>query len=407
MNLPDTTPHRLPTSKWLLLLILSVVFLSSCSDPSDPALKRSQTADADHGAIVVGAVAPWSSIDTMLWEGIDLATSQINAKGGLLHRKIRLIKKDDHGSATDGVRIAQQLAENQNLVAVIGHYQSFVTIPASVIYQYYGIMLLSTIITDPGLTQQGFGLIFRTVPADAAFGRKLAEFCRRKGYQNILVYHDRTAYGRDLANAFEIATEAQGISVIDRETFDSYTRGKQFLRKLRDWQRRYDFDAVLLAGDSTQSALFIKTARENGFDKPILGSIAFDKPYLWKRLGQDADKLYFATPFNRNSRDKRVQAFMAAFRKKYHKAPDAFAIEGYDTVRTLAYAIEHAKSTAPLKMARALRAAPAIHGLTGTFCFYSSGQCDNTNIQIVSIDTAHTQSDSPIRDQSAPYSTLP
>ncbi len=392
MNVPNVTSPRFAKSKWLVVVTLSLAFMFSCSDNSNPALQRSQRADRDHGPIVVGAVAPWSSIDVMLWEGIDLATSQINAAGGLLHRKIKLLKRDDQGSATVGVRIAQQLADNKNLVAVIGHYQSYVTIPASVVYQYYGIMLLSTIITDPGLTQQGFGLIFRTVPADAAFGDKLAQFCRRKGYRNILVYHDRTSYGRGLANAFEVATEAQGISVVDRETFDSYTRSSEFLRKLRDWQRQYEFDAILLAGDSTKSAQFIKTAREHGFDKPILGSIAFDKPYLWKLLGRDADKLYFATPFQRNSGGKRVRAFVAAFRKRYHKAPDAFAIEGYDTVQTLAYAIKHAQSTAPLKMARALRSAAAIHGLTGTYCFYPSGQCNDSHIQIVSVNTAHAQS---------------
>lgn len=386
---PDSTSIQSAFSNWnrivsrLLLLTIILTSICSCSWSDDPALQRARKAVASRGDIVIGAVAPWSSIDVMLWQGIELAVAEINGTDGLLNkRKIRLLKRDDHGSVMEGVTIAQEYAQNEDLVAVIGHYQSFVTVPASVLYQYYGILLVSTVLTNPGLTQQGFSLIFRTVPDDPAFGQKLADFCQQKGLENIIVYHDRGDYGRDLADAFEMATETAGVAVAHREAFDSYTTPEQFRSTLRDWQQRFAFDAILLAGDSAKSFAFIREIRKGGFKKPILGSIAFDKPDMLKRLGSNADNVYLATTFNPNSKQETIQRFVHAFKGRYRKMPDAFAAEGYNAVYTLAYAIRQANSTSPPKIAEALRSSPAIQGVTGSYCFYPNGQCDSNRIFI-------------------------
>lgn len=365
-----------------LAFLIVPFFLSSCLEPDDPAKQRALLAAKAQGDIIVGAAAPWSSIDVLLWNGIELAMTEINDGGGILGRRLQIIKRDDEGSVEKGIKIAQEFSENPDFVAVIGHYQSFVTIPASVVYQYYGILLLSTAAMNPGLTREGFSLIFRTVPDDNAFGRRLAAFCASRGYNGIVVYHDGDEDGRDLADGFETAAKMVGVTVVDRQGYDPYTSKEDFRKILDRWQQNFSFDAIFLAGRLPRAAVFINTAREKGVQTPIIGGLAMDRKALLKMLSKKIGNVFVPTTFNPNSDEKKIQRFVQAFKKRYNKIPDSLAAQGYDTVHMLAYAIKKAQSTSPPEIARALYSAQGFEGLTGDFRFNAQGDCTNSQINI-------------------------
>src|SRR5690606_24523605 len=115
--------------------------------------------------------------------GINMAVEEINAAGGVLGRPLLTIKQDDRSDVTQGRLIAQQFADNLDLVAVIGHSDSFVSLPASATYQFAGLLMLSPGSTNPALTMQGFDLVFRNVPTDDDIGRQLATYALTAGYR--------------------------------------------------------------------------------------------------------------------------------------------------------------------------------------------------------------------------------
>ena len=259
------------TYRLITILVVLLLACTSCIEPDNLTEKRAALAEQSHGDILVGAAAPWSTLDGLLWGGMEMAMDEINDAGGILGRRIRLVRRDDEGKVEKGIQIAQEFADNLNIVAVIGHYQSFVTIPASVIYQYYGILLLSTVVTDPKLTREGFSLVFRTVPDDNAFCAKLNALSTRKGVNQFLLYHDSTESGRSLADAFEIANEQAGITILDQQSYNRYTTIRDFKRVLTLWKQNYSFEAIFVAGGLPMAGSFIKTARNMGVNQPILG----------------------------------------------------------------------------------------------------------------------------------------
>lgn len=365
-----------------LLSLLMILFLSSCLGPDDPAELRAVRAEKATGDILIGAVAPWASLDVMLWEGIEMAVEEINAAGGILDRRIRIIKRDDKDIVRKGVIIAQEYAENPDMVAIIGHYESFVTMSASVVYQYYGILLLSTAATAPELTREGFSLIFRMVPDDTIYGKKLAKFCLKHRYKRILVFQQITPAGRDLANAFVIAALEMGIEILYRQEYDFFTTENDFQRLLLRANERYRFDAILLTGQLAQSGTFIDIAREMGIEKPIIGGLDLERAELLKMVGPKVSNIFLPTTFNPDSAEKRVRRFVEAFKRRYGKVPDTQAAQAYDTVHTLAYAIKQAGCTAPPKMAEALYSVKGLEGMTGPISFDAQGNRLGTNIVI-------------------------
>ena len=76
---------------WALPL---AVLLSSCAMEDDPVEARAQRALRATGDIAIGAAGPWAA-DATLSSGIDMAVAELNAKGGILGRRIQLIKADE------------------------------------------------------------------------------------------------------------------------------------------------------------------------------------------------------------------------------------------------------------------------------------------------------------------------
>ncbi len=373
--------------KYRLFTILTVLLFlgASCIRLEDLAKQRAEQAEQAQGDILVGAVAPWSAIDVMLWEGMAMAMDEINDAGGVLGRKIKMMKRDDEASAEKGVLIAQEFGENPDLVAVVGHYQSIVTVPASVVYQYYGILLLSAVDTDPDLTRQGFSLIFRTAPNDEDYGKKLMEYFQEKGYRRLVFYVGRNEYGRDFTDAFATAVQREGLQILDGESYDDLSSVGEFRKVLRRWKELYSFDALVLSGKLPQAGIIIREARRLGLEKPIIGGIALDRNELLTMFGKEVKDVFLLSNFDPYSKKPEVRNFVKAFQKRHGKTPDVLAAQGYDTVYTLAYAIRHAKSTSPPKMADALRAAKNLKGVTGVMRFSQDGVriVDNIFIKMV------------------------
>lgn len=361
------------TYRLTTILMALLIVAASCIVPEDPAGEREDRAKQARGDILVGAVAPWSTIDVMLWEGMAMAMDEINHSGGVLGRKIRVLKRDDESNVKKGILIAQKLGENPEVVAVVGHYESFITIPASVVYQYYGLLMLSTVDTNPDLTRQGFSLVFRTVPNDIEYGKRVAEFCRGKGFNQLLVMLQRSEYGRDFSDAFATVAQSAALHILDGASYDRMTSAKELQRILKLWKERYSFDAILLSGELPRSATIIREARRIGIKQPIIGGIAMDQKRILTLVGKETKDVFLPTNFDPHSKSTEVQEFVKNFQKRYGRMPDVMAAQGYDTVHALAYAIKKAGSTVPSEMAKALRSANNLRGATGNMWFSKDG----------------------------------
>ena len=364
-----------------ILLLLLACWIVGCA-ASDPTEERARRARKGEGDIVIGAGGPWSSPTGMLWEGMALALEQVNSVGGIRGRAARIVKGDDEGSVTVGQQVAQGFVDNPDMVAVIGHMDSYVSIPTSIIYEYHGMLMISPYSTNPKLTRQGFRRVFRTIPDDGVFGTQLARFAHRQGYEAVLVYYIRDDYGTGLANAFEKECELLGIAVEDRLAYDSFSGRRVFRKDLMYWEDHFNFDAIFVAGAVPQAAVLIRQARALGIEVPMFGGDGLDTPELIAGAGGAAKGTFVGSTFRADDPRPEARAFQAAFLEEYGKPPDAEAAQGYDTVMVLAQAMREADSTAPDDVAAALRTMPPWSGVTGEYAFDDKGDLLDREILI-------------------------
>ncbi|MHB8916482.1 MAG: ABC transporter substrate-binding protein [Desulfocucumaceae bacterium] len=322
------------------------------------------------GDIIIGVAWPFESNNSMFREGVDLAVNEINQAGGIEGRKIKTVMKDDHASVAEGMAIAQSFAKERQVAAIIGHRNSFVSIPTSRIYEEAGLVMLSPASTAPELTRKGYKSVFRNLPSDEEIARKLAIFCSQQGHRRMVIYYAEDSYGMGLANSFEDHAKKAGIKVVDRI---SYYGDLKDLERLHNKWKALDFDGIFIASGMPAGAEFIADGGRVGIAVRYYAGNAMDSPLLHEIGGKAADGTVVGTIFNPADTREEVKKFIESFTKEYNKPPGAYSAQGYDAVKLLAAAIGQAGSLDSAALADHLRGMKNWPGVAGYHSFDQNG----------------------------------
>ena len=324
----------------------------------------------ENNEIVIGVAWPFAANNNLFNEGIDLAVREINSSGGINGKELRLFKKDDGAELEKGMAIAQSFAENNSIQAVIGHYNSFISIPASAIYDHAGLVMLTPGSTAPQLTKNGYKHVFRSIPSDDEIARQLAIYLAEQGFRRMIIYYSDDSYGIGLANSFEDHARLQGITIVDR--FNYYS-SMEDLRRLNNRWQAFGMDGIFIAKIMPGGGRFIFDAGQAGINVPFIAGDGLDSPLLSEIGGKSAEGTIIGSEFNPNTARPEVKRFVSDFLKEYDEMPNANAALGYDAVKMLAAAIENSDLHNPSTVAKELMNLGRWPGAAGIHEFNEKG----------------------------------
>jgi branched-chain amino acid transport system substrate-binding protein len=379
-------------------LVASLTLTTSCSGTGEAAGGRTVDASNADGEVVIGVAWPWATRTNLLFgQGIDLAIEEINAAGGVRGRKLRTLRVDDRESVDQGRLVAQELTKNPAVIAVIGHLQSYVTIPAAAAYDLSGLVLIAPTATSPELTRKGYRRVFRTTFNDAEVGRQMAEYAIRQGYKRMTIYYSRDEYGRGLANAFEEAAVERNTRILDRRSYDSgLPASVATVAPIADTWVDLNPDAVFVAGESSHLITVAAELRKRGLRASIIGGDILATPKQLHLKGAPLDEatrqavegVVMATAFNTGVPTPEAQRFVAAFRTRYGFDPDVAAALAYDAVHVLATAMAKPDELSREALATAMRGLREWSGVTGKITFSPTGELMDFPIRKVIVHDA-------------------
>ena len=115
--------------------------------------------------IKIGVAGPMTggnaAFGEQFWRGASQAADDINAAGGIDGKKIELVKGDDACEPKQAVAVANRLIDQDKVAAVIGHFCSSSTIPASEVYADANIVVITPGSTNPKVTERNLPTVFR------------------------------------------------------------------------------------------------------------------------------------------------------------------------------------------------------------------------------------------------------
>lgn len=128
--------------------------------------------------IVIGVAGPFTGPNAtygdQYWHGATQAAEDINAAGGINGEKIKLVQGDDACEPKQAVAVANRLVDQDKVKAVVGHFCSSSTMPASEVYSDAGILSITPGSTNPLITERGMSDIFRMCGRDDQQGQSPA-----------------------------------------------------------------------------------------------------------------------------------------------------------------------------------------------------------------------------------------
>ncbi len=319
---------------------------------------------------------PNAATGAQMKNGVDQAAADINAKGGILGQKIVLSYGDDVSDTKQGVSIANDFAAN-GVKFVIGHYNSGVTIPASEVYQENGIVEISPASTNPLVTERGMWNIFRDCGRDDQQGKVagayiLAHFKGKK----IAVVHDKTTYGKGLADETKKTINAGGMKEV---LYEGINTGEKDYSALVSKIKQSDADLVYFGGLYTEGGLIVRQMRDQGVTAPLMGGdgITSDEFAAVGGPGVEGTLMTYG-PDPRNNPD--AKAIVAEFRAKNFE-PEAYTLYSYAGVQIFKQAAEAAQSLDPKKVAEKMHSGMVFKTALGDISFDKKG--DLTKIDYV------------------------
>lgn len=335
--------------------------------------------------------------------GIRIAVEQINAEGGVLGRPLRaLINREDsytdqvvlEKAVTSALRQAQDISNQDNVLAVIGHGSSVTAIPASAIYERAGKLFLATHATANSLSNHRLDLTFAMQPNNADNAAFLARYANSEGLRRMVVLSDNSSYGIESTDLFRSLLTADGGTVLYRGRLTTQNKSiDDLLLFLMDNElfKPSEIDAIFITSSAAlETAHFISRARQLGMTMPILGPEFLFSHQVESAIDpKEMRDVVAVSVFDGNTRTAEGHRLNVAFTAAKGHPPGLMAAVAFDAVKVLARATQRTGSLDTAAIADTLRIMrydnPYV-GATGKRVFDSHGLATDTSAYVLRHD---------------------
>lgn len=314
----------------------------------------------EYGALT-GSIA---SFGQSTHKGVVLAIEEINAGGGVLGRKIRLITEDDQGKPEEALTAVTKLISKDRVSALIGEFASSNSLAAAPFAQQSRIPMVSHGSTNPKVTQIG-DYIFRVCFIDPFQGEVMAKFARNTlKLDRVAILRDiKSDYSVGLADYFTKSFTALGGTIVGDE---SYSAGDKDFNAQLTALKGMTPAAIFVPGYYTEVGLIGRQARKLGVHAILLGGDGWDSDKLWEIGGEALNGSFFSNHYSVDNPSPAIQGFVEQFKARYDgEKPDALAALGYDAAKVLVDAIRRAGSDDPKAIRDSLATTQGFTGITG------------------------------------------
>ena len=329
--------------------------------------------------IKIGVDGPFtggsSSMGVSMRDGVRLATDEINKAGGVLGRQIQLVERDDEAKNERGAQIAQELINQEKVVAVVGYINTGVGLASERFFQDAKIPVMNNVATGSVLTHQfddqPENYVFRNAANDSIQAPMIAEEAvGKRGFKKVAILADSTNYGQLGRADLEKALALKGIKPVAVEKFNikDVDMTAQLLKA-----KEAGAEVILTYGIGPELAQIANGMTKLGWKVPMIGSWTLSMANYIDNAGPGGEGARMPQTFIQEPTTPKRQSFIISYLKTFNPKnarmdSPVSAAQGYDSVYLLAAAIKQAGSTDGPKIKDALENLKApVDGVVTTY----------------------------------------
>jgi branched-chain amino acid transport system substrate-binding protein len=306
-----------------------------------------------HTVSLTGGASMWGQSEA---RAIDMLVKKINDAGGVLGKKIEVVRYDNRNDAVEAVNVAKRLVSD-GVVAVIGPAQSGNSIASAPVLEKASVPMVVTTATNPYVTMdQRSGKVrpfaFRPCFIDPFQGTVAARFAITdlNAKTGAILYDVGSDYGQWLAKYFEEAFVAKGGKIVAKEAFRSEELDyRAQLGKMKGLNP----DVIFIPTSQKEAAMAAKQARDLGINAVLLGTDNWGSPDLIDLGGSAIDGGYFVNLTDLADPD--IKDFVAEYKAAFNEDPVLpNPVMAQDALLMIVDSITRANSVEGEKIAKAM-----------------------------------------------------
>lgn len=308
----------------------------------------------------------------------DMAIEEINSKGGILGRKVKVLFEDDQSNTEKGISALKKLVEKDKVDVIVGGVVSGITLAQMEYMKNYNMIYMATGVSSPLIADKivknydKYKYVFRTTINALSLAKSIVEdelaLFVKLGYKNFAIMAEDAAWNRGLIDYMQKSVPKIGGTIVDTVLFDPSTIDfAPVFSKIRSSKA----DAAITLFAHTDTIALYKQYQEM---KPAFRMIGFNNPGMdpgyWKKTGGAClSEVNIAWgPIVRTNITEKSIPYYDKYTERFKEPPHACSTPVYDAIYILADAINRAKSFKTDDLIKSLEDSDYI-GVTGRMVF--------------------------------------
>ena len=274
--------------------------------------------------------------------GYHLWIADVNARGGLLGKQVRLIYYDDESKPDTGAKLYEKLISGDKVDLLLGPYSSGVTLAASTTAEKHNFPMVSTGAASSKIWSRGYKNVFGLYTPAEIYMNQILEFAKDKDLKRVALIYADTAFPRAVAKGVKATIDTLGQKLVFEE---EYGKGSTDFASMMVKIKAKKADVIIGGSYLPDSTAFVRQAKEYRLPAKLYAfAVGPGLPDFGKNLGPDAEGVMGNTQWENTLEIPGAKAFAEKYESKYGHKPGYHAAGGYGAGQILEAAVNKANS---------------------------------------------------------------
>lgn len=275
-------------------------------------------------------------------EGYDVCIDELNAKGGLLGRKVELVIYDDQSQPATAVRLYEKLITEDKVDAVMGPYSSAVSEAVANVTEKYKKVMVAPLAATTSIFKKGRKYIFMIITPAENYLDGLIDMAAKRGLKTVAIINEDTLFPKASAAGTAEAAKKRGMQVVLQE---AYPKGNTDFSALLVKIKAANPDVVAAGTYFDDAVAITRQMKELNVNPKMFGlTVGGDIPEFYDLLKQNAEYVYGSTQWDESLPYPGQKEFLTAYKKKFKHEPSYHSAAGYAGCLLYAEAVKKAGS---------------------------------------------------------------
>ena len=295
--------------------------------------------------VITSLSGSFATFGAMEVAGYQVAVAEVNAKGGVLGRPLRLLVEDDASNQNAALAAAEKLI-GKGVPLILGAYASGITKPLAGYATRSKIVLLNSNSADTAITKPGSPYVFRVGQTTDSFADACFDMMKSlPGLKTVAILVSNDALGKSTANSAKDRARTAGFTVVAEQAYD---RGLTDFRPTLNAFKALNPDVVALSSYEEDAATLMRQAKEVNLNPRLfvsVGGTGYAIPQFITGAGDAAEYVTSASPWRPEGKYPGARELFERLTAQLHGEPSHHAAKAYAGALAAADAIRRAGST--------------------------------------------------------------